>query len=76
MNDRSFIKEVEELYTKIQNAKTDNLEELAKLAGLDPETDLTGINLAGANLSEDYTPTSYTEILKGDINKLPHRIGK
>ena len=37
MSDTDFIREVEELYLRLANADTDNLIELAKLAGLDPK---------------------------------------
>ena len=37
MNDADFIREVEELYLRLANANTDDLVELAKLAGLDPK---------------------------------------
>ena len=40
MSDADFIREVEELYLRLANADTDDLVELAKLAGLDPKTDL------------------------------------
>ena len=36
MNDTDFIREVEELYLRLANADTDDLVELAKLAGLNP----------------------------------------
>ncbi len=38
MSDADFIREVEELYLRLANADTDDLVELAKLAGLDPKT--------------------------------------
>jgi formylglycine-generating enzyme required for sulfatase activity len=38
MSDTDFIREVEELYLRLANADTDNLIELAKLAGLDPKS--------------------------------------
>jgi formylglycine-generating enzyme required for sulfatase activity len=38
MNDTDFIREVEELYLRLANADTDDLVELAKLAGLDPKS--------------------------------------
>jgi hypothetical protein len=37
MSDADFIREVEELYLRLANADTDDLVELAKLAGLDPK---------------------------------------
>jgi formylglycine-generating enzyme required for sulfatase activity len=37
MNDTDFIREVEELYLRLADADTDDLVELAKLAGLDPK---------------------------------------
>ena len=37
MNDIDFIREVEELYLRLANADTDDLVELAKIAGLDPK---------------------------------------
>jgi len=37
MSNADFIREVEELYLRLANADTDNLVELAKLAGLDPK---------------------------------------
>jgi hypothetical protein len=40
MSDANFIREVEDLYLRLANADTDDLVELAKLAGLDPKTDL------------------------------------
>lgn len=38
MSDTDFIREVEELYLRLANADTDDLVELAKLAGLDPKS--------------------------------------
>ena len=38
MSDADFIREVEDMYLRLANADTDDLVELAKLAGLDPET--------------------------------------
>jgi formylglycine-generating enzyme required for sulfatase activity len=38
MSDTDFIREVEELYLRLANADTDNMIELAKLAGLDPKS--------------------------------------
>ncbi|MCZ8191233.1 MAG: hypothetical protein O9326_16255 [Microcystis sp. LE19-338.1B] len=40
MSDADFIREVEELYLRLANADTYDLVELAKIAGLDPKTDL------------------------------------
>lgn len=38
MSNADFIREVEELYLRLANADTDDLVELAKLAGLDPKS--------------------------------------
>lgn len=51
MSDADFIREVEELYLRLANADTDDLVELAKLAGLDPKTDLAD-SVAAAVLTD------------------------
>ncbi|MCA2721090.1 MAG: DUF4407 domain-containing protein [Microcystis sp. M048S1] len=52
MSDADFIREVEELYLRLANADTDDLVELAKLAGLDPKTDLAEEYSAGQASSD------------------------
>ncbi len=47
MSDADFIREVEELYLRLANADTDDLVELAKLAGLDPKTTDSSEHLSG-----------------------------
>ena len=68
MSDAEFIREVEELYLLLANADTDDLVELAKLAGLDPKTDLAYEDSAGQASSAVWVPWSAAD--QDQANKL------